>query len=127
MRLDPLFVRDPLTAWGAGPITLLGDAAHPVLPHTGQGATLALQDAVALGLALRAAGQPAAALRRYESVRQPPSVRLVRSGPRVARITTTRSVLVGWIRDAAIRFAPLRAIARGMKLTPRRDPHRELR
>jgi 2-polyprenyl-6-methoxyphenol hydroxylase-like FAD-dependent oxidoreductase len=127
MRLDPLFVRDPLPTWGAGPITLLGDAAHPVLPHTGQGATLALQDAVALGLALRSAADPAAGLRRYEAVRQPPSERLVRRGPRAAGVTTTRSVVIGGMRDAAIRFAPMRAVAFGLKLARTRDPHRELR
>jgi 2-polyprenyl-6-methoxyphenol hydroxylase-like FAD-dependent oxidoreductase len=127
MRLDPLFVRDPLPTWGAGPITLLGDAAHPVLPHTGQGATLALQDAVALGLALRSAADPTAGLRRYEAARQPPSVRLVHRGPRAARVTTTRNVVVGWVRDLAIRLAPLRAIALGIKLVRPGDPHRELR
>ena len=44
------------TTWGSGRVTLLGDAAHPVLPHTAQGAALALEDAVALGLALARGG-----------------------------------------------------------------------
>jgi 2-polyprenyl-6-methoxyphenol hydroxylase-like FAD-dependent oxidoreductase len=127
MRLDSLFVRDPLPAWGAGPVTLLGDAAHPVLPHTGHGATLALQDAVALGLALRSAADPAAGLRRYEAARQPPAERLMRRGPLAARVTTTRSAVVGSLRDAAIRFAPLRPAALALRLMPSRDPHRQLR
>jgi 2-polyprenyl-6-methoxyphenol hydroxylase-like FAD-dependent oxidoreductase len=49
MRFDELFTRAPLASWGRGRMTLLGDAAHPVLPHTGQGAAQALEDAVALG------------------------------------------------------------------------------
>ena len=53
MRLDELFAREPLDQWGAGPVTLLGDAAHPMLPHTGQGAAQALEDAVALGRVLK--------------------------------------------------------------------------
>ena len=52
MRVDELFDRDPLPFWGTGVVTLLGDAAHPVLPHTGQGAAQAMVDGVALGQAL---------------------------------------------------------------------------
>ena len=57
LRFEPLFVRAPLPSWGTGPVTLLGDAAHPVLPHTAQGAAQALEDAVALGLALGAGSE----------------------------------------------------------------------
>ena len=39
--------------WGSGVVTLLGDAAHPLLPHTGQGAAQAIVDAVTLGKAVR--------------------------------------------------------------------------
>lgn len=42
----------PLPFWSKGVVTLLEDAAHLVLPHTGQGAALAMVDAVALGQAL---------------------------------------------------------------------------
>src|SRR4051812_38636462 len=69
MRVDELYERDPLNEWGIGRITLLGDAAHPVLPHTGQGAALALEDAVAFGLALERYGDTETAVRQYERVR----------------------------------------------------------
>ena len=48
LRYDELFDRDPLPFWSRGAVTLLGDAAHPLLPHTGQGAAQAITDAVAL-------------------------------------------------------------------------------
>ena len=53
MRFDALVDRDPLPFWGTGVVTLLGDAAHPVLPQTGQGAAQAMVDAVVLGEALK--------------------------------------------------------------------------
>jgi 2-polyprenyl-6-methoxyphenol hydroxylase-like FAD-dependent oxidoreductase len=44
-----LYDRDPVPKWSDGPVTLLGDAAHPMLPFTAQGAAMALEDAVCLG------------------------------------------------------------------------------
>jgi 2-polyprenyl-6-methoxyphenol hydroxylase-like FAD-dependent oxidoreductase len=106
MRLDELFERDPLMRWGAGPVTLLGDAAHPMLPHTGQGAAQTLEDAVGLGRVMKATADPIAALRRYEHVRARRTRRVVRSGPRIARITTTRNPIIAAVRNSAIRIVP---------------------
>ncbi|MEZ5564048.1 MAG: FAD-dependent monooxygenase [Gammaproteobacteria bacterium] len=47
-----LFDRDPLPCWTDGRVTLLGDAAHPMLPFLGQGAAMAIEDAVILARAL---------------------------------------------------------------------------
>jgi 2-polyprenyl-6-methoxyphenol hydroxylase-like FAD-dependent oxidoreductase len=126
LRLERLWLRDPIGRWGIGPVTLLGDAAHPVLPHTAQGAALALEDAVALGLALAPAGDPIAALRRYEAVRSPRTRRVVAAGPRIAAITTTRSRARILMRNAAIRLLP-GAVLSGTLTLHARDPHRPLR
>ncbi len=64
-----LFDRDPLPTWTRGRATLLGDAAHAMPPFTGQGAVMALEDAVVLGRAAAAAADPDEALRRYEAAR----------------------------------------------------------
>lgn len=69
-----LFARDPLASWTLGPTTLLGDAAHPMLPWFGQGAASALEDAVVLGRCLLAAGTNEtidASFRNYERARLP--------------------------------------------------------
>jgi salicylate hydroxylase len=64
-----LFSRRPLPAWSVGRATLLGDAAHPTLPFLGQGANLAIEDALVLARALATDEAPAAALARYERAR----------------------------------------------------------
>ncbi len=65
-----LLDRDPLTRWSRGPITLLGDAAHPMFPFFAQGAAQAIEDAAVLARCLAEdTGAPARALRRYESAR----------------------------------------------------------
>lgn len=69
-----LFDRDPLPSWTAERVTLLGDAAHPMLPFLGQGAALALEDAVVCARLLGPAGSAdeiAAALRCYDALRRP--------------------------------------------------------
>lgn len=65
-----LFDLDPMKSWGAGPVTLLGDAAHAMLPFLAQGAAQALEDACVLGITLQEAGSDIpAALRVYEQRR----------------------------------------------------------
>lgn len=60
----------PLKHWGNGPVTLLGDAAHPMLPYLAQGAAMAVEDAVVLADCLAQTPDDApAALRRYEAQR----------------------------------------------------------
>lgn len=67
-----LFDHDPLTNWSRGAITLLGDAAHTMLPHQGQGVNQAIEDSMALATFLAAADDIAdipEAFRRYTAVR----------------------------------------------------------
>jgi len=125
IRPDQLFCRAPLDGWGSGRVTLLGDAAHPVLPHTAQGAALALEDAVALGLALRD-GDVERRLRLYERVRAPRTRKVINAGPRIAAMTTTQSPLRLALRNVVTRIVPARALA--VALTRHaRDPHGPLR
>ena len=66
-----LHVREPMERWSEGAITLLGDAAHPMVPFMAQGACMASEDAVVLARALDGAtpATVAGALRRYEAAR----------------------------------------------------------
>jgi salicylate hydroxylase len=67
-----LYDREPLARWTSGRLTLLGDAAHPMLPHAGQGANQAIEDGVALATVLSRADRKSAprALQIYESLRR---------------------------------------------------------
>lgn len=70
-----LYDRQPLSHWVHGRLALLGDAAHPMLPHLGQGANQAIEDGTALAVILQACAQQGGsvtqALTRYEALRRP--------------------------------------------------------
>jgi salicylate hydroxylase len=73
-----LYDREPMPRWTRGRVTLLGDAAHPMLPYLGQGACQTLEDAAVLATALSAdPGDLVAALARYERTRRPRTSRVV--------------------------------------------------
>lgn len=56
---------------GAGPVTLIGDAAHPMLPFLAQGAGMAIEDAAVLAACMKAhPGAPETGLRAYEKARR---------------------------------------------------------
>ncbi len=72
-----LLDRAPLPSWSRGPVTLLGDAAHPMFPFFAQGAAQAIEDAAVLARCLADdAADPPRALRRYEALRLPRTSRL---------------------------------------------------
>src|SRR5204862_4122256 len=71
-----LYDREPLSTWTRGRLTLLGDAAHPMLPHVGQGANQAIEDAVALAALLSKTDSAPHALELYEQARRPHAARV---------------------------------------------------
>jgi 2-polyprenyl-6-methoxyphenol hydroxylase-like FAD-dependent oxidoreductase len=74
-----MYDRAPLPRWSTGRLTLLGDAAHPMLPHLGQGVNQAFEDAVALATLLGGSTSPAGVpqvLRTYERLRRDRTARV---------------------------------------------------
>lgn len=114
LRYDDLLVRAPLRAWGRGRATLLGDAAHPMLPHAGQGAAQALEDAVVLGRALALAPNVEGALRHYEAERRARTRKVVALARRNARVASIELPWVCSLRDAAVRVLPASLMAKSM-------------
>ncbi len=83
--------REPIAQWSFGRITLLGDAAHPMLQYMAQGACMAMEDAVTLGEALRVhevarSGDFAPAFEHYQRSRVARAARVVLSAREMGRI-----------------------------------------
>lgn len=76
-----LYDREPLPRWTAGRLALLGDAVHPMLPHAGQGANQALEDAVTVAALVARADRAAVpqALDRYAELRRPRTAAIQRN------------------------------------------------
>jgi salicylate hydroxylase len=101
-----LYDRDPIPQWTLGRVSLLGDAAHPMLPYLGQGACQALEDgavlATALSAALSAASDPVSGLAAYEAARRPRASRVVLTARARGLSNHIASPWAAWRRDAAI-------------------------
>jgi salicylate hydroxylase len=69
--------RDPLPRWTEGAITLLGDAAHPMMPTLAQGAAQSIEDGFALARNLSGHDEPLRGLAAYEAERRPRASRVV--------------------------------------------------
>jgi 2-polyprenyl-6-methoxyphenol hydroxylase-like FAD-dependent oxidoreductase len=108
LRYDELVDRDPIPFWGKSLVTLLGDAAHPVLPHTGQGAAQAIVDAVTLAKALKGDPNVERALRAYERERREKTATLLRQGRQTARIMRTTNPIACYLREGVVRLIPVK-------------------
>jgi salicylate hydroxylase len=98
-----LYDREPLPTWSRGRLTLLGDAAHPMLPHLGQGANQSIEDGMALATILTRSTRETApsALLAYERLRRE-RVALVQRGARENGLRYDSSNPDLGVRDAEI-------------------------
>jgi salicylate hydroxylase len=105
--------RTPAPPVGAGLVTLLGDAAHPMLPFFAQGAAQAIEDAGVLARCLADAGPAslAAGLRRYERARGPRTAEVQRRSVRNGWLFQLPDGLRQWARDRMLRRLTLHSFA----------------
>ncbi|GLZ42038.1 FAD-dependent monooxygenase [Actinokineospora sp. NBRC 105648] len=109
----PIHDRDPLTDWHTGRVALLGDAAHPMQPTTGQGAGQALLDALALAEALTGVDitDPAAcrsALAAYQRTRAEAAAGHVAEARGIGRMHHVGSPVAAGIRNTVLTLTPRR-------------------
>jgi 2-polyprenyl-6-methoxyphenol hydroxylase-like FAD-dependent oxidoreductase len=109
---NDIYDRPILDVWGQGRATLLGDAAHPMMPFLGQGGCQALEDAVVLGTCLRESGDVPAALREYEARRVPRANRFVWMSRRAGRIAQLQNPLAVALRNRLVSLVNPSAQAR---------------
>ncbi len=96
----------PLPTWTLGPVALLGDAAHAIVPFLAQGGVLALEDAVVLADAVALSGHDiAGAMRSYEARRRPRALRVAKASAQNGRIYHLAGALAR-ARDLVLRVSP---------------------
>jgi 2-polyprenyl-6-methoxyphenol hydroxylase-like FAD-dependent oxidoreductase len=110
IRWLEIFDREPKTTWGAGRVTLLGDAAHAMLPTMAQGACQSMEDGVVLGKCFAQESDPVAALRAYEKRRIERANGYVMHSRRIARMGGSRSAIACAIRDRMLKRVMARMI-----------------
>jgi salicylate hydroxylase len=104
-----LYDRDPLPRWSSGRITLLGDAAHPMLPFLAQGAAMAIEDGFTIARALaRQTDDPAAALVEYQAARLARTARVQLGARERAKTMHLRSPIARLRRDVGFFIQGLR-------------------
>ena len=94
-----VYDRTPLAHWGEGRVTLLGDASHPMTPNLGQGACMAIEDAVVLAHCLRSEPDVAVALRSYETARRERTALMTTRSLYAGKILTLEDGVLSWLRD----------------------------
>lgn len=99
-----------LQPWGAGPVTLLGDAAHPMLTSLGQGSAMAMEDAAVLARHLQHTPDVARALRGYEAARYDRTRMIVEATRSISDFEQSQGPVRRRVRDAYFRWMPHRSL-----------------
>jgi 2-polyprenyl-6-methoxyphenol hydroxylase-like FAD-dependent oxidoreductase len=100
----PIYDMPSLPAWHQGPVCLIGDAAHATSPHAGQGASLAMEDAIEVARCLRDVPSVEMAFTAFEALRKERVDRLVREARRSGNQKAMPNVFARWLRDLVLPF-----------------------
>jgi 2-polyprenyl-6-methoxyphenol hydroxylase-like FAD-dependent oxidoreductase len=113
LRHDVYYLHARLPTFVHGRVALLGDAAHAVTPDIGQGACLAIEDAVALAATIERSGV-VDGLSTYDAIRRPRTQRMAQTSGRIGHILQTRSRTAAGLRDTIASSIPTPLLMRAM-------------
>jgi 2-polyprenyl-6-methoxyphenol hydroxylase-like FAD-dependent oxidoreductase len=122
---NDMYDRPPTRHWSRGRVTLVGDAAHPMTPNSGQGACQALEDAVALGESVKCAPDLSNAFELYERRRLRRANRVVTMSRQATRSVQIENPLLCIVRDTAARLLPRSLLLRMLDTTLAPQPASE--
>jgi 2-polyprenyl-6-methoxyphenol hydroxylase-like FAD-dependent oxidoreductase len=103
---NDIYDRPPARSWHRGRVVLLGDAAHPTTPNLGQGACMAIEDAVVLARTLVEANDVEEAFTRFHRRRARRTAQIVRMSWWWGRVGLWRHPALTRLRNALIRLGP---------------------
>ncbi|MBC7929437.1 MAG: FAD-dependent monooxygenase [Rubrivivax sp.] len=103
---NDLVDRVPIKRWSKGAITLLGDAAHPTTPNFGQGACMAIEDAMVLTRNLLRHANLRDALQSYEGERAKRTTSIVKQSWAFGMLARVKNPLVVRVRELLVRATP---------------------
>jgi 2-polyprenyl-6-methoxyphenol hydroxylase-like FAD-dependent oxidoreductase len=104
--IGPFALNDILSMprWHSGRVCLIGDAAHATTPSAGQGASLALEDAMVLAKCIRDIDVPEAAFVRFERLRRSRVETIVKQSRRTGSTKAVSGPIGEWVRDRMLPF-----------------------
>ena len=100
----PVYDVPKLLHWYKGRVCLIGDAAHGISPHIGQGASLSLEDTVVIAELLKLHQDYGTAFRIFQSERQSRVEKVIKSARKVGNTKTQMNPIAAWFRDRFIGF-----------------------
>jgi FAD-dependent urate hydroxylase len=100
----PLHEMPPIPRWHEGPVCLVGDAAHATTPHVGQGASMAMEDAIVLAKCLRDLSDTEAAFAAYERIRKERVEKVVAMARRMGNQKGPSGAFGRAVRDLVLPF-----------------------
>ncbi|GAA0339564.1 FAD-dependent monooxygenase [Bacillus carboniphilus] len=100
----------PLKRWSKGRVTLLGDAAHPMLPNLGQGGAQAMEDAIVLAKRLKENESIQRAFQEYEQSRVPRIKSIVKQSRKMGRMVQLENPMMIMARNAVLKSIPNKMI-----------------